>query len=101
MHVNLSTIVRVPLDLAKPVTLPLLPNVTGPYTVSPDSTNFFINTKGELVVETGLELDDARDYQVSNSDFNGTFIIQLIANEGEFFGYGGAIACSSFCMNAF
>ena len=82
IYANLSSAVRVPLALAEPGTLPLLPAVTGPYMVSPDSSNFFINLSGELVVETGLELDDARNYQVTSSDFNGTFIMQLIANGG-------------------
>ena len=79
--------VRVPLDLSTPATLQLLPAVTGPYVVSPDSPNFVINVTGQLVVvDSGLELDDARDYAVTSSDFNGTFIVQLIANGGEFFG---------------
>ena len=78
--------VQVPLDLSAPTTRQLLPAVTAPYMVSPDSSNFFIGTTGELVVQTGLELDDARDYAVTSSDFNGTFIVQLIANGGEFLG---------------
>ena len=73
-----------PLDLSAPTTVQLLPAVTGPYTVTPDSSNFFISVTGELVVDTGLELDDARDYAVTSSDFDGTFIVQLIAKGGEF-----------------
>ena len=94
MHVNLSSAVQVTLDLDKPATLSILPAVTDSYIVSPDSSNFFIDSTGELVIENGLELDDARDYQVSSSDFNGTFIMQLIANEGEFLGCDAARACS-------
>ena len=88
LAISIFSAVRVELDLSTPATLSLLPNVTSPYMVSPDSSNFFIRPMtGELVVETGLELDDARDYAVTSSDFNGSFIMQLIANGGEFLGY--------------
>ena len=86
LAISIFFAVQVPLDLSQPTTHPLLPAVTAPYMVSPSSSNFVILDTGELVVETGLELDDARDYAVTSSDFNGTFIVQLIANGGEFLG---------------
>ena len=87
LAISILSAVQVPLDLSAPTTVPgLLPDVSDPYVVSPASSNFFIRATGELVVETGLELDDARDYAVTSSDFNGTFIVQLIANGGEFLG---------------
>ena len=94
VHVDLSSAVGVVLDLGVPATRSVLPAVTGPYTVSPDSSNFAIDTTGELVIETGLELDDARDYQVTSPDFNGTFILQLIAEGGECLGWESARASS-------
>ena len=68
--------------------------MTGPYMILPYSSNFFIDATGELVIETGLELDDAKDYQVTSSDFNGTFIVQLIANGGEFLGCDVHVMCA-------
>ena len=84
LAISILSAVQVPLDLSAPATVQLLPEVIGSYMVSPASSNFFIRATGEMVVETGLELDDARDYAVTSSDFNGTFIVQLIANGGEF-----------------
>ena len=91
---SIFSAVQVPLDLSAPATVQLLPAVTAPYMVSPDSSNFFIDTTGQLVVDTGLELDDTRDYAVTSSDFNGTFIVQLIANAGEI---PGCTCCMGKC----
>ena len=86
LAISIFSAVQVPLDLAAPATVQLLPAVTGPYMVSPDPSNFVINTTGALVIDTSLELDEARDYAVTSSDFNGIFIVQLIAKGGEFLG---------------
>ena len=86
LSISISSVVQAPLDLSTPTTLMLLPAVISPYVVSPDSSNFFIDTTGELVIASGLVLDDARDYAVTSSDFNGTFIVQLIASGGESLG---------------
>ena len=84
LHLSL-TAVPVPVDLGAPATFQILPAVTDAYSVVPTSSNFVINSTGALVIDSGLVLDDSRDYTVSSADFNGTFIVQIIANDGELF----------------